>query len=65
MTDKEIRLKPCPFCGGKAELVRGMWEVWVDCDACHASSGMESEINESTAVANWNRRVKAVKEGEL
>ena len=43
-TDNEIQLKPCPFCGGKAEIkyVQSGWSyentAYVRCTKCGASS---------------------------
>lgn len=62
------KLKPCPFCGGEAEVKRGEiwlyngnrydpmnWNGWiVSCKNCkHAEEGVEK----SEAIAAWNRRV--------
>ena len=56
MSDKAMseQLKPCPFCGEKAELTEfGGYEVW--CSECwgHVCPG-SGEL--SDAVAEWNRR---------
>lgn len=54
----EIKLKPCPFCGGKAESCTpwmGMaYGYWVRCEAC----GCETEVSstEEQAAEAWNRR---------
>lgn len=43
-TDNEIKLKPCPFCGGKAEIkyVQSGWSyeniAYIRCTKCGASS---------------------------
>lgn len=63
-------LKPCPFCGGEAELheayknERIECRAWVRCESCgaHMGDGYPSphlfSIDDSTvyAVRNWNRR---------
>lgn len=59
-------LKPCPFCGGKAELhIETITDdngdaiearYWVECMWCHTKSGRSSAKDK--ALANWNRRVK-------
>ena len=61
----EPELKPCPFCGGMAEILitsknrieeqkRGRAPP-VRCKICRASS--VAEFNENKAVERWNRRV--------
>lgn len=63
MEIKEVELKPCPFCGGKAELhswhkpecmakdeIRA--EVW--CNDCPATVG--TYLTKEEAVEAWNRR---------
>ncbi|MGN1303761.1 MAG: Lar family restriction alleviation protein [Oscillospiraceae bacterium] len=55
----EIKLKPCPFCGGKAVLTDDICSV-VKCVECGAESGMfkiskEYSSDEKAAEA-WNRR---------
>ncbi len=50
MTEK---LKPCPFCGGKAEI-EGERIFWVSCQECCAESNSFIELEE--AIEAWNRR---------
>lgn len=50
----ENKLKPCPFCGGKAKLFTvGCFHVY--CDACMSSGARYSTI--SRAIEAWNSRV--------
>lgn len=60
------QLKPCPFCGGKAEIVphkfySKMLDDWkvdsygVVCKRCHAS-GYQFWGTEKHAIDAWNRR---------
>lgn len=63
-----VELKPCPFCGGPAEIVHideGENEggSCVCCTRCFASSNVEFGFKENF-LSNWNRRAPAVKEGE-
>ena len=56
MIDK--KLKPCPFCGGEAEI-RGKkpnrtW-VWILCRSCRSES--HGAYSEEEAIDQWNRRV--------
>ena len=55
------KLKPCPFCGGKAERIdidEGENEggSCICCTKCMASGNVEFEFKENF-VDNWNRRV--------
>jgi len=56
MTDK-IKLKPCPFCGGKAH-VGSPYEntAWVYCGNCGADTAIHK--GEQQAADAWNRRAE-------
>lgn len=61
MSDEVTQLKPCPFCGGKAEVLINEYsdsnkEYLVACAEC---DGMVERWRktEEEAVAQWNRRV--------
>lgn len=55
-------LKPCPFCGGNAELIKDHWNgiVYVKCKECDCRCGRigVSEDYSATdkAVEAWNKR---------
>ena len=49
-------LKPCPFCGGEAQLIEAMGEVWVRCTECNASAAMQNYPVD--ALAKWNTRAE-------
>ena len=59
MTD----LKPCPFCGGEAELVSNDIGVFVGCfhENCpigpQTSTYLDGYATEAAAIAAWNARV--------
>lgn len=59
---EEIKLEPCPFCGGKAWAYSGTtyhfesgWGWICACKSCDA----QGQIGETKAAAirNWNRRI--------
>ena len=52
-------LKPCPFCGGKAELIyiEHYRECFVKCLKCKVEQG-HVYSSKKTAVTAWNRRNK-------
>jgi len=56
MADKEIKLKPCPFCGGEAQIkgttMRGA--IWISCRSCWAETF--GAYSEEEAIGQWNRR---------
>lgn len=52
-------LKPCPFCGGEAELLEAVGETWAHCMTCGSSSAMFGGIDSADkAVAAWNARTE-------
>lgn len=58
----EIKLKPCPFCGGDAEMQQGKYQglrtFYVSCLGCGARSDLE--YAEEFAADLWNERVSYV-----
>lgn len=55
----ELKLKPCPFCGGEAEIrkyVNG-YNIWfcARCDSCKITQTSTTQT-EQQAIAAWNRR---------
>ena len=57
---KEKELKPCPFCGGKAEVNKAFHDYiryWVECLLCKASAHnqMKQELK-AEAITAWNTR---------
>lgn len=57
----DTKLKPCPFCGGEAQLLDTGWPCWVWCIKCGASvlSAKSDEEGDADAIARWNRRAEA------
>ena len=53
-------LKPCPFCGGEAEMQNYITEGTVWCSTCRATvtrrHGRDGESGFYEAIAAWNRR---------
>lgn len=60
MSDEGLR--PCPFCGGRAEY-RGKGEVYVRCIACGAHSRRTAERYRSNLAALWNMRTEDRRHG--
>ena len=52
-----IELKPCPFCGGEAEIKTTASKVcaWGKCKFCGAEGAVSED--ENSAKEAWNRRV--------
>lgn len=54
----EFNLKPCPFCGGKAEVSRPDEEHWhVICMNCPCSVGRFWYWKKKDAIKAWNTRL--------
>ena len=71
MTENANILKPCPFCGGEAEMHIGRAEfndVEIECTGCGATGGSfnvqwrsdynneEQNHNATSAIQHWNTR---------
>lgn len=70
-TLKEMKLKPCPFCGGEAEIYAGDG-VFVICKKCSCRTrSIDDRYSRSRTIGGaidavikrWNRREGAVDEG--
>lgn len=56
---KKIELKPCPFCGGEATMVKGivMGTNTFTCGKCGADvMFFGAELDAKKAIEAWNRR---------
>ena len=59
MKENKTELKPCPFCGGEAEIVDtgdlyGHCEYSVSCTSCNCNTDWLT--NKKEAVQAWNKR---------
>ena len=50
----DVPLKPCPFCGGEAEMLHAVGEWWAICKFCKATT--EAHTDKGFAIAAWNAR---------
>lgn len=53
-----VELRPCPFCGGEADIVYPEWASWasfvvIRCSRCNASISCDKT---SDVIKKWNRR---------
>lgn len=51
------RLKPCPFCGGKAHIMKMGYPHWIYCEDCGAQVHGRTH-DEKDSIKVWNRRYK-------
>ena len=57
----KVKLKPCPFCGGKA----GVWQTggaemyYVNCKKCRVTTDYLPSMEQ--AIEAWNKRVEVVR----
>ena len=64
----ETELKPCPFCGGKAQIWDNAWRVLakarvqIKCRRCGVRTmeyvGLDWDDTHDLAIAAWNRRTE-------
>ena len=66
LIDDSDRLKPCPFCGGEAEMLTvpedlpDVGAMFVQCSKCMASSALVYPLMDdvrSLLMERWNKRV--------
>lgn len=50
----EVKLKPCPFCGGQTDMATGIGDYRVICKNCGAATASAS--TRGAAVKAWNKR---------
>lgn len=54
-----MNLEPCPFCGGKAHIMKMGYPHWIYCENCGAKvhGGVVGEAEgEKASVEAWNKR---------
>ena len=58
MSDREIKLKPCPFCGGKAKVgtTGYSYKVYCDTPSCDVRPNTRFHKTRENAIKAWNRR---------
>jgi hypothetical protein len=60
---REMEIKPCPFCGGRAEVqAGGFGERYVKCMNENCGAGLDGGIwfrTDSEAIEKWNKRPEA------
>ena len=61
--NSEIKLLPCPFCGGEAEIrhyedytkdFASVYKYYVECTECKAQSNMKANMED--IIKDWNTR---------
>ena len=57
---KSEELRPCPFCGGEAEIMDMGYPHWVYCKACTAKvhGQVIGEGAEEASIEAWNKRTR-------
>lgn len=51
------KMKPCPFCGGRAYIVTLSKTHFVACSNLNCRANVGEYIDEEKAIKAWNRRV--------
>ena len=55
----KIELKPCPFCGGKAEIGINFGRFGIGCTECEAnmrSTEVGGDFENESLIEAWNKR---------
>ena len=52
----EIKLKPCPFCGGEAKILNVDDRYTVKCRSCFCGTGIYKDSGRASEA--WNRRAE-------
>lgn len=52
-------LKPCPFCGGEAYIVKGFSDLhMILCEDCGSTASFQHKEGRQEAIKAWNRRAE-------
>ena len=57
MSENEVKLLPCPFCGGEAEVTLFVGNYGVGCTKCPGAIFNCRGQTKEEAIEAWNRRV--------
>lgn len=62
ITMDEIKLKPCPFCGGEAMLTTNLYAgiVYIQCKCCTAMVGRKRNLDMRLLISNAHPRAGAM-----
>ncbi len=54
---KKVKLNPCPFCGGEADLLQNAAAQWlIHCRKCKGVFFVGNSRNKASVYNAWNRR---------
>ena len=57
----KIELKPCPFCGGEAQLIHMNGKFTASCGLGGCMANISWYSDRETAAKAWNRRISETK----
>ena len=69
MSEDNIKLKPCPFCGSEAKFIKQsttimsndsnieMWDIACGNWPCYLSDGADWHLTKKEVAKIWNRRI--------
>lgn len=57
----EIKLLPCPFCGGKARFINFYGLYMVECETCRIAT--DTDYTKEDVIKIWNTRANTIPVG--